>query len=69
MPHAKGTIEINHFEVFGMYMLALLYNNTSVYTNILSCRRGRVEDEIPAYKTEYLSITSICTINDLYHDQ
>ena len=20
MPHAKGTIEVNHFEVFGMYM-------------------------------------------------
>ena len=20
MPHAKGTIEFNHFEVFGMYM-------------------------------------------------
>ena len=50
-------------------MLALLYNNTSVYTNILSCRRGRVEDEIPAYKTEHLYIPSICTINDLYHDQ
>ena len=50
-------------------MLALLYNNTSVYTNILSCRRGRVEDEIPAYKTEYLYIPSICTINNLYHDQ
>ena len=45
-------------------MLALLYNNTSVYTNILSCRRGRAEDEIPAYKTEYLYIPSICTIND-----
>ena len=41
------------------YMLALLYNNTSVYTNILSCRRGRVEDEIPTYKTEYLYIPSI----------
>ena len=50
-------------------MLALLYNNTSVYTNILSCRRGRVEDEIPTYKTEYLYIPSICTINDLFHDQ
>ena len=42
---------------------------TSVYTNILSCRRGRVEDEIPAYKSEYLYIPSICRINDLYHDQ
>ena len=47
-------------------MLALLYNNTSVYTNILSCRRGRVEDEIPTYKTEYLYIPSICTIKLTY---
>ena len=42
---------------------------TSVCTNILSCRWGRVEEEIPAYKTEYLYVPSICTINDLYHDQ
>ena len=42
---------------------------TSVYTNILFCSGGRVEDEILAYKTEYLFVPSICTINDLYHDQ
>ena len=47
------------------HKLALLYNFTSVYTNIPSCRR----DEFPATRRYSCIFTSICTIKSLHHDQ
>ena len=47
------------------FKLALLYNFTSVYTNIPSCRR----DQFPPTRGNICVFTSTCTIKFLYLDQ
>ena len=49
-------------------MLALLYNFTSVFTNIPSCSRDESKTSFPIQEGIFVYSRVFCTIKFLYHD-